>query len=170
MGDPSPGPCSFFCWDHLRWHMPTAVPKYHACCVLLLLHYVQCTATSLQKKSGSSLQVRETKAEGTTTFHWFLLACLETPKPQSLFLEGASGSCKEWKMEGRRKVKAGERRPKRTQKPNFAGGDSAGGKHPTPALQEWVLAEKGEGRWGQGGAGGWSGSWEGGHIQECNFT
>lgn len=122
------------------------------------------------QKGGSSLQVRETKAAETTTFHRFLLVCLETPKPQSLFLEGSSGSHGGGKVEGRRKVRARERRPKPTQKPNFAGVDSAGGKHPAPVLQEWVPVEKGERTWGQGGAGGWSGSWEGGHIQECSFT
>lgn len=61
----------------------------------------------LHVKGGFSLQVSKRKAAETTTFRWFLFVCLETPKPQSLFLEGGSGSGGEGKLEGRCKVRAG---------------------------------------------------------------
>lgn len=60
-------------------------------------------------KGGFSLQVSERKAAETTAFRWAFV-CLfvwKLPKPQSLFLEGGSGSGGGGKLEGRHKVRAG---------------------------------------------------------------
>lgn len=119
----------------------------------------------------------------TTTFHWFLFVSLfgNSQTTQPIFRE----RIRKWWREkavgvGERQV--GERTPrwkwKPRQEPDLARASSA----PAPAargcqqdrrgaeaLQGRCRVEKGEGRWGQGGTSGWSGSREGGHIQECNF-
>ena len=86
-------------------HTHGCAKKYHACCVLRWLSSVRCTAMSLCERWFLTLGEQK-KSSGNHNLPPALFVCLETPKPQSLFLEGGSGSGGEGKLEGRRKVRA----------------------------------------------------------------